>query len=91
MTVGTRIRKIRENLGNGTTTMEQFGQLLYPPASKSAVSKWENNYNLPNKKRLDRISELDGITVGELVNNTNPLAAYSREELLKELLRRERE
>lgn len=66
--VGLRIRNIRHSLG---LTMEDFGNKLTPKASKGVVSNWENNYNLPNNKRLKQISELGGMTVQELLATDN--------------------
>lgn len=63
--LGYRIRKIRESRNE---TMEEFGINFNPPASKGVVSNWENGYNKPNKKRLDRIAELGDITVNELLH-----------------------
>lgn len=62
--LGYRIRKIRESRNE---TMEEFGINFNPPASKGVVSNWENGYNKPNKKRLDRIAELGNITLNELL------------------------
>lgn len=63
-TIGDRIRHIRESKD---LTMEQFGELFTPKASKGVVSNWENNYNKPNKKRLEKIAEIGGISVDELL------------------------
>ena len=72
--VGKRIRNIRIELG---LSMEDFGELFNPKASKGVVSNWENNYNLPNNERLKRIAELGGITVAELFDDAdiNPVEA----------------
>jgi len=66
--IGDKIKRIRkmQNDGNGLS-MEEFGKLFNPPASKGVVSNWENNYNYPNEKRLERIAELGGISVKELM------------------------
>lgn len=62
--VGNRIRNIRKDLG---LSMEKFGELFDPAASKGVVSNWENGYNFPNNERLKTIAELGSITVNELL------------------------
>ena len=63
---GNRIKKIRLNLGK---TQEEFGQLFEPPASKSAVSRWEAGGS-PSKNRLKKIAQLAGIPVEGLVKDS---------------------
>lgn len=58
--IGKRISDIRKSIG---LTMEEFGSRMTPPASKGAVSNWENGYNLPNNERLKRIAELGNVPV----------------------------
>ena len=82
--VGLRIRSIRKNRG---MTLEDFGDLLNPPASDSIVSRWERGVSLPSNERTKQIAKEGNITVDELLYG-NPLERYSDEELLKELLRR---
>lgn len=67
--VGSKIRAIRKNLG---FSMEKFGTLFNPHASKGVVSNWENNYNLPNNNRLRKIAELGETTVEELLYGSYP-------------------
>lgn len=67
--VGSRIRSIRKNLG---LSMEKFGKLFDPHASKGVVSNWENNYNLPNNNRLRKIAEIGGTTVEKLLYGSYP-------------------
>ncbi|MBO0479316.1 helix-turn-helix domain-containing protein [Vagococcus fluvialis] len=62
---GFRIRKIRENLD---LTMEDFALTIDPKAKKGTVSNWENGKNLPNKKRLQRIAELGGVSVDYILD-----------------------
>lgn len=62
--LGQKIRNIRKTKG---LTMEEFGKLFSPPASKGVVSNWENNYNRPNNERLKKIAEFGGISVEELL------------------------
>lgn len=50
-----RIKDLRTDLG---LNMDEFGKLFDPPASKGAVSNWENGYNLPNNKRIKDIKRL---------------------------------
>lgn len=61
--MGQRIRAIRKAKG---LSMEDFGKLFDPPASKGVVSNWENNYNKPNNERVKKISEIGNISVEEL-------------------------
>lgn len=74
--VGKRIRKIRKDKG---LTMEEFGKLFDPIASKGVVSNWENNYNLPNNERLKRIAELGEITLNELLYGRIDEIEFDRE------------
>ncbi|XJS10476.1 helix-turn-helix domain-containing protein [Aerococcaceae bacterium WGS1372] len=67
LVVGARIKHIRDTK---SLSMEEFGKLFDPPASKGVVSNWENGYNLPNQERLKRIAELGNITVEELLHGT---------------------
>lgn len=62
--IGNRIRTIRKSLG---LSMQEFGKLFNPPASKGVVSNWENNYNKPNNERLKTIANLGGVSVDELL------------------------
>lgn len=61
---GRRIQEIRLTFG---LTMEEFGRLLKPPASKGAVNNWEKGKNHPNKKRLKRIAKLGEVSVDYLL------------------------
>lgn len=62
--VGKRIKMIRLELG---MSGKEFGQQFQPHASDSIVSRWERGVNLPNARRIKRISELGNITVDELL------------------------
>lgn len=62
--IGERIRSIRNEHG---LSMEEFGKLFSPPASKGVVSNWENDYNLPNNARLAKIATLGNISVPYLL------------------------
>lgn len=63
-TFSENLKKIRKSKN---LTMEEFGQMFDPPASKGVVSNWENNYNFPNNERLEFIATLGGMTVDELL------------------------
>lgn len=65
--VGLRIKKIRKKEGK---TLEEFGELFSPPASKSIVSRWENGKSIPNVKRLQRLSEIANCSVDEILYGT---------------------
>lgn len=49
------IKTLRVGLG---LTLEEFGGMLKPPASKSNVSSWEKGSCLPNRKRMKQIKKL---------------------------------
>lgn len=65
VTSGKNIKLIRINLG---LTMQQFGELLNPVASKSIVSRWESGVSLPNAKRLKQIADIAGVKASDLIN-----------------------
>ena len=67
--INHRIKEIRKSLN---MSMEEFGKLFDPVASKGVVSNWENNYNYPNKKRLEKIASLGNMTMDELLYGYNP-------------------
>lgn len=52
--IGERIKSLRTSRG---MTLEQFGELFYPPASKSIVSRWEAGKSMPSNERLKAISQ----------------------------------
>lgn len=62
--VGSRIKMIRINMKESTA---EFAKHFNPPASDSLVSRWERGVNLPNTERLNRIAELGGMSVDELL------------------------
>ncbi|MBO0481533.1 helix-turn-helix domain-containing protein [Candidatus Enterococcus courvalinii] len=62
--IGGRIQAIRISLGY---TLEEFGENLTPPASKSNVSRWEKGKNIPNKARLLSIAKLGGVSTEYLL------------------------
>lgn len=51
--IGKRIKGLRTSRG---MTLEQFGELFNPPASKSIVSRWEAGKSIPSNERLKVIS-----------------------------------
>ncbi|XVH12018.1 helix-turn-helix domain-containing protein [Enterococcus faecium] len=53
--------------------MEQLGGKLSPPASKGAVSNWENGYNLPNNTRLKQLSKVLDVSTTYLLNGSYTL------------------
>lgn len=65
--IGLRIKKIRKKQGK---TLEEFGELFSPPASKSIVSRWENGKSIPNVERLQRLSEIADCSVDEILYGT---------------------
>lgn len=57
--VGKRIKGLRTSKG---MTLEQFGELFNPPASKSIVSRWEAGKSIPSNERLKVISDKFEVT-----------------------------
>ena len=64
--VGHRIRQIRLSLNK---TQKEFGETvgLAVDGAKSAVSNWELGKNKPNAKRLNKVAELGGISINQLL------------------------
>lgn len=58
--------------------MESFASKIDDNAKSGTVANWETDKNLPNNKRLKRISELGNVTVEFLLNG-----AESEIELLR--------
>lgn len=58
--LGQRIKSIRIELGKN---MKEFGELFTPKASDSIVSRWERGISAPTPERLNRISEIGGVSV----------------------------
>lgn len=73
---GERIRQIRIEKG---MSMEELGALLIPPASKGAVSNWENGYNLPNNARLKQLSEVLEISTLYLLTGKKTLTDFEKD------------
>ena len=66
--IGSRIKLIRTSLG---LSMEEFGKMLRPVATKGTVSKWENGKYIPNGERLKNIAALGNTTVAYLLRPAN--------------------
>ena len=62
------VKKIRKSRN---LSMTAFGKLFNPSASSGLVSNWENDYNFPNKERLERLAELGNMSMDELLGNEN--------------------
>ncbi len=60
--VGKRIKSIRLNLSSKKVSLEEFGRLFDPVATKATVSKWERGQYLPNNERLFKIAEIGNVT-----------------------------
>lgn len=84
--IGLRIKKIRKSQNK---TLEEFGKLFSPPASKSIVSRWESGKSIPSVERLQKLSQIakcsiDDILYGTLKENilmlVNAILSYSRYE-----------
>ncbi|MGM0214922.1 hypothetical protein IGI42_002503 [Enterococcus sp. AZ109] len=61
--IGRRIRSIRMEKG---LTMEEFGEIFNPPASKGVICNWEKGRCHPNRERLRQFAEIGNSTVEEL-------------------------
>lgn len=60
ITFGNKIRKARIK---NHLSMEKVGERLTPPASKGAVSNWENGYNLPTPTRTSQLQDILGASL----------------------------
>lgn len=85
MSLGQKIKAIRLEREE---TLEVFGKKFEPIANRGLVSRWENNFIVPNPDRIKKIAELGNLTVEELLKDDNPLASFSDLELINELQRR---
>ncbi|EOH89445.1 hypothetical protein UAS_00559 [Enterococcus asini ATCC 700915] len=65
--VGKRIRSLRTKNG---LTLEEFGLIFDPPASKSIVSRWESGKSLPSPERIKTISDEFSISTIYLLYGT---------------------
>ena len=85
--IGIRIGEIRDSLG---LTLEDFGRLVEPIASKSDVSKWEKGMSKPNRKRIGKIAELGNMSVEELLGTNsmfdNPILTGRRIRVIRKEL-----
>lgn len=65
--IGTRIRAIRLSLNKN---MAEFGELINPeePVAQSIVSRWERGISVPNKDRLNKITDLGNVTMNYLLD-----------------------
>ena len=65
MTIGEKIKQIRKDRG---LTQEQLAEELI--VSRAAVAKWENDNGVPDIDNLKKLSELFGMSIDELVDNS---------------------
>ena len=72
--IGQKIKEIRLNRG---MTLKEFGEIIDAPLS--AVSNWEQGLNLPNKKRLKQIADLENQTVEEFTQPANNVGRKIKE------------
>lgn len=80
MTLGQKLKEIRKRFG---LSQEQLAQIMN--VSRQAITKWENDGDLPDVSNLQELSKVFGITVDYLLNDENNLPALSmRKELNKE-------
>ena len=80
MTIGTNIKRLRQNKG---ATQEQLGEVL--GISSQAVSKWENGSALPDIMILPRIADYFGISIDELMGYKLNALTY-KEQFVKFML-----
>lgn len=80
MTVGEKIKKIRQKFG---MTQEELADIL--SVSRQAITKWENDLGLPDTENLKEVSKTFGITIDYLLNSELDLPLLvMRKELNKE-------
>lgn len=63
--IGEKIKQERKNCG---LSQEQLAEKLF--VSRAAVAKWEGNYGIPDIENLKKLSELFGMSIDELVDNS---------------------
>lgn len=94
--VGKRIKSIRTKNG---LTLEEFGLIFDPPASKSIVSRWESGKSLPSPERIKIISDEFNIStlyllygtitledsryIDNYIHLTDPSHSFSKKDALK--------
>ena len=66
MSLGQRIRKIRESHG---MTQAQFASIA--GVSDKAVSTWENDVNIPRMGVIQKIADYFGITKSDIIDESN--------------------
>lgn len=62
--LGESIKALRKEL---KMTQSEFGKLFDPPATKGIVSKWESGKSVPSDERLEKLSQMTGLSVENLV------------------------
>ena len=80
MTIGTNIKRLRQNKG---ITQEALGEVL--GISGQAISKWENASALPDISILPRLADYFGISIDELMGY-KPDALTYKEQFVKFML-----
>lgn len=81
--LGSRIKRIRLNHG---LTVQEFANKI--GASKSGVSKWENNVTIPSPQYLKKIAQLGDTTADGLLGlgdnqSAQPYMGYDLGEMLR--------
>lgn len=66
MTIGEKIKQARKEQG---MTQEQLAEKLI--VSRVAIAKWENDNGVPDIENLKKLSQVFGITMDELCNNSS--------------------
>lgn len=80
--VGKRIKAIRTSKG---MTLELFGQIFDPVASKSIVSRWESGKSIPSNKRIKTISDKFGVSTMYLLYGDKTAFDYPQSQYLEML------
>ncbi|MBP3569878.1 MAG: helix-turn-helix domain-containing protein [Lachnospiraceae bacterium] len=80
MTIGTNIKRLRQNKG---ITQEQLGDAV--GVSGQAVSKWENESTLPDILSLPKLADYFGISIDELMGYKLNALTY-KEQFVKFML-----
>lgn len=69
--VGSRIHNIRLSMVSKTSkrkmSLEEFGKLLEPPASKSVIRAWEKGFHIPQRDKLEQLANIGNVSVDFLL------------------------
>lgn len=79
MTLGQKLKEIRRKFG---LSQEQLAEIMN--VSRQSITKWENDFGLPDVSNLQELSKVFGLTIDYLLNDQNQLPAlFMRKEIDK--------